>query len=221
MASTSDEDTPDGNDDLAHENEREHPRYRTKLVGRYMLADRREFECVVVDVALGGIALSGPHKGAVSETVIAYIDQLGRVEGDIVRLVDEGFALKLTVTSRATQKLAARLDNLRAENKLEGALEEADRRQEPRIESEDQAAYFSLPLGEGSECEVLDLSRSGAEVKTENRPPIGALVQLGQMRGKVVRHTSAGVGIEFDDSPDSVSLTYRFSEISSPDGSIE
>ena len=99
------------------QNSREHPRIKTKLLGRYWLADGREFRCTILDVALGGIALTGPG-GAFGETEIVYIDQLGRVQGNIVRFFEGGFALKLTATSRATEELAQRLNNLQAHNTL-------------------------------------------------------------------------------------------------------
>ena len=192
------------------QNKREHLRIKTKLLGRYMLADRQEFRCTIIDVALGGIALAGPERGAIGETVIVYIDQVGRVQGDIVRFMEGGFALKLTITTRATEKLAHRLSELQAHNKLRSF----PGRGEPRIEPDDEAAPFS-PL-EGSECEVIDLSLTGADVKISNRPHVGALVQLGRLRGTVVRHSESGVAIEFVDVPDSATLTDRFNEIALP-----
>lgn len=82
-----------------------------------MLADGREFRCTIVDIALGGIALTGPG-GAIGEMVIVYIDQLGRVQGNIVRFFEGGFALKLTGTSRAVEELARRLNDPDAYNRL-------------------------------------------------------------------------------------------------------
>ncbi len=76
------------------QNSREHPRIKTKLLGRYLLADRREFRCTIVDVASGGIALTGPERGAIGETVIVYIDQLGRVQGNIARFLEGGCGMR-------------------------------------------------------------------------------------------------------------------------------
>jgi hypothetical protein len=196
-------------------NQREYPRITTNLTGRYMLADGREFECTVFNVALGGIALSCPVLGALNESIVVYIDQLGRLQGKIIRFVENGFVLKLSVTTRAAKKLAIRLDEIKAQGAENGPEEE--RRQEPRIEADDKVAHFSLSFGDGADCEVLDLSRTGAEIRTRNRPPIGTSVQLGRLRGIVVRHTDAGVGIKFEESPESVSLTDRFHEITLPE----
>ena len=54
---------------------------RVNLLGRYMLADRREFPCQVVNMSPGGMALIAPVAGAPGERVIAYVDHLGRLEG--------------------------------------------------------------------------------------------------------------------------------------------
>ncbi len=133
--------------------------------------------------------------------MIVYIDQLGRVQGNIVRFLEGGFALKLTATTRATEKLAHRLSELQAHNTLRIFPE---RRREPRIEPEDKVAFI-----EGEECEIIDLSLTGANVKISHRPEIGALVRLGQLRGTVVRHSESGVAIEFEDVPGGATLTER------------
>jgi len=204
----------DPKEDLLREFERHHPRLRTKLTGRYMLADRREFECIVTDVALGGIGLTGPERGAIGENVIVYIDQLGRVQGDIVRFLEGGFALKLTVTTRATEKLAVRLDNLQASIQRESLPDGPH--QNPQADSDDKPARITLPLGEGGECEIIDLSHIGADVRIRHRLSIGTPIQLGQLHGTVVRHIEDGVAIEFEDTADRVSHADRYAEITLP-----
>ena len=38
---------------------------------------------------------------------------------------------------------------------------------------------------------------SGVSLKTDARPPLGEVVLIGQMAGKVVRHHETGIAIEF------------------------
>ncbi len=66
---------------------------------------------------------------------------------------------------------------------------------------------------DGTIGKIVNLSVTGAEVKVSTRPAIGTLVQLGRMRGKIVRHTQHGVGIEFVDVPADATLSGRFAEI--------
>src|SRR6476659_8763878 len=82
-------------------------RVRVNLLGRYMLADRREFPCQVTDMSPGGMALIAPVRGEVSERVIAYVDHVGRLEGIVARHFQNGFAMTVAATARKRDKLAA------------------------------------------------------------------------------------------------------------------
>src|ERR1041384_8749698 len=93
---------------LPHSQERRrHQRVKVNLLGRYMLPDRREFPCQVVDMAPGGMALQAPMAGQPGERVIAYVDHLGRLEGKIARTFENGFAMTISATLRKRDKLAA------------------------------------------------------------------------------------------------------------------
>ena len=82
-------------------------RVKVHLLGRYMLADRREFPCQVINMSPGGLAMLAPGIGNVGERVVAYLDHIGRVEGKITRLLDNGFAMTVGATPRKRDKLAA------------------------------------------------------------------------------------------------------------------
>src|SRR3974377_507766 len=84
-------------------------RVKVNLLGRYMLADRREFPCQVINMSPGGMALLAPVGGTPGERVIAYVDHLGRLEGKIARLFQNGFAMTISATTRKRDKLAAQL----------------------------------------------------------------------------------------------------------------
>ena len=91
---------------------RKHRRNKTNLAGRYMLPNRHEYTCTVIDVSAGGIALTGHELGNIGDPVIVYIEKLGRIEGEIVRFVHGGFALKFTGSTRAAQAFIRRLDEI-------------------------------------------------------------------------------------------------------------
>src|ERR1700746_4087710 len=91
------------------EERRRFQRVRVDLLGRYMLADRREFPCQVVNMSPGGMALIAPVSGQPGERVIAYVDHLGRLEGHVARIFQNGFAMTIAATARKRDKLAAQL----------------------------------------------------------------------------------------------------------------
>src|SRR5664279_3792242 len=93
----------------AAEERRRFQRVKVHLLGRYMLPDRREFPCQVINMSPGGLALLAPGIGSVGDRVIAYLDHIGRVEGKITRIIDNGFAMSVGATARKRDKLAAQL----------------------------------------------------------------------------------------------------------------
>jgi hypothetical protein len=85
---------------------RTHARIGVRLTGRYLLANRQEHACTVIDGSANGLALLGPEAGAIGETVIVYVEHIGRVEGKIARHIGGGFAIKFTGSRRAAEAFA-------------------------------------------------------------------------------------------------------------------
>src|SRR3954468_10456467 len=138
-------------------------RVRVNLLGRYMLADRREFPCQVVDMSPGGMALIAPVTGNAGERVIAYVDHIGRLEGVLMRLFDNGFAMTVAATPRKRDKLAAQLTWL-ANRHVLGLPED---RRHGRIVPRDPVTQLVLPNGTTMKCRLIDMSLSGAAVATD------------------------------------------------------
>jgi hypothetical protein len=175
------------------EERRRFQRVRVDLLGRYMLQDRREFPCQVVNMSPGGIALLAPVGGQPGERIIAYVDHLGRLEGHVARTFQNGFAMTVSATSRKRDKLAAQLTWL-ANRHILGLPED---RRHGRIIPRNRVGRLIMPNGVNVSCRIIDVSQSGAGIATDQRPPIGALVTLGKVTGRVVRHLEDGFAIEF------------------------
>ena len=175
------------------EERRRFQRVRVNLLGRYMLADRREFPCQVSNMSPGGMALIAPVSGQPGERVIAYVDHVGRLEGHIARLFQNGFAMTISATLRKRDKLAAQLTWL-ANRQVLGLPED---RRHGRITPRNPAARLILPNGVNIAVRVVDISQSGAAIVTDQRPEIGAPVTIGKTPGRVVRHLEDGFAIEF------------------------
>jgi len=176
-----------------NQDRRRHQRVKVNLLGRYMLADRREFPCQVINMSPGGMAMVAPVAGTAGERVIAYVDHLGRLEGQIARVFENGFAMTISATARKRDKLAAQLTWL-ANRHILGLPED---RRHGRIVPRNPVGRLILPNGVNLTCRIIDVSESGAGISSKERPPIGALVTLGKVQGRVVRHLEDGFAIEF------------------------
>jgi PilZ domain-containing protein len=168
-------------------------RVRVNLLGRYMLADRREYACQVANMSPGGMALIAPVSGKTGERIIAYIDHLGRLEGTIARHYQNGFAMTFAATPRKRDKLAAQLTWIANRH----ILNLPEDRRHGRIIPRNPMTELTMPNGVRITCRIIDLSLSGAAVKTDQRPAIGMLLMLGKVQGRVVRHLEDGVAAEF------------------------
>jgi hypothetical protein len=172
---------------------RRHQRVRIAVSGRFMLEDRQEYNCEVIDMSPGGMALVAPIGGRIGERVVAYIDHLGRLEGKITRHLPNGFAMTISATPRKRDKLAAQLTWL-ANRQILSLPED---RRHGRIVPRNPLGRLILPNGLNVACRVIDMSLSGAAIGTDHRPPMGAIVTIGKVQGRVVRYIDNGFAIEF------------------------
>lgn len=158
-----------------------------------MLATREEFPCLALEMSPGDVVVECVGAPRIGERVIAYIDHLGRIEGQALQLTDGGFIMSITATDRKREKLAAQLTWLA--NRHELGLPE-DRRHD-RLTPRVSRGELRLEDGTSYSCKLVDLSLSGAAIDVETRPEIGTPVFLNGIRGRVVRHFAEGVAIEF------------------------
>jgi hypothetical protein len=172
---------------------RRNQRVTVNLLGRFMLEDRREFPCQTQNMSPGSLALTTPITGRVGERVVAYIDHIGRVEGQIARLFEGGFAMTIIATARKKDKLAAKLTWLANRHELDLPEDRRHDRATPNV----SVVTLSLPDGRQYSGRVMDMSLSGAALAVEVKPPVGSPLLVGKIRATVVRHFEEGVAIEF------------------------
>ncbi|MFD1696751.1 PilZ domain-containing protein [Roseibium aestuarii] len=183
----------EGSRPLQAADRRRHQRVAVNILGRFMLEDRREYPCQVIDMSPGGMAMITPVSGRVGERVIAYLDHLSRVEGKISRVFDGGFAVELNNTSRKRDKIANILTWLANRDELN--LPE-DRRHD-RFVPKNPITKMVLPDGSEHMCRIIDVSLSGAAIATDVEPEMGDSIALGKMRARVVRRIEGGIAVEF------------------------
>lgn len=168
-------------------------RVKVSILGRYMLADRREFPCQVLEMSPGDAVVIAPVAGIERERIVAYLDHIGRIEGTILKQVDGGFLMDISATARKRDKMAAQLTWLANKDVLN--LPE-DRRHE-RVVPDFRHSTVVLDDGRRYNCKIIDISLSGAAIELDVRPAMGTPITLGRMRARVVRHFQNGVAVEF------------------------
>lgn len=183
--------------------QRSFQRVSVNLAGRLMLPSHDEYDCTVIDMSPGEVLFTCHAQPRAGERIIAYIDHLGRIEGTVAKVTDDGFVILVNATDRKREKLAAQLTWIANRHEL-GLPED---RQHDRLTPRNGRTELALNDGRHYPCRIIDLSLSGAAIDIEVRPAIGTPVQLGNMRGRVVRHFQEGVAIEFSSVQSKEALT--------------
>ena len=180
-------------------------RVKVSVLGRYMLTNRAEYPCQVLEMSPGDAVVVAPVSGTAGERVVAYLDYLGRVEGTITEVIEGGFKMDMAATPRKRDKTAAQLTWLANKDLLN--LPE-DRRHE-RVVPDNRHSTVVLDDGRRYNCKIIDISLSGAAIELAVRPAMNTPVTLGRMRAKVVRHFPEGVAVEFASSQEMLTVVQQ------------
>jgi hypothetical protein len=185
---------------------RRHKRVALNCLGRFMRADKSEYTCRLIDISAGGAAIQSPQGVQMGERVVAYFDEIGRIDGPVVRLIDGGFALQIIATQHRREKLVAQLTWL-INRKTLGIPD--SRRHDRSVPSVTES---SLVFSDGSQqpCTIVDVSISGAAILTSPAPRMGTELLLGRLRAKVVRIDEQSIGLQFLDIQNPQALRRHF-----------
>lgn len=153
-----------------------------------------EFEATSVDMCAGGLRINLAKPLSLNESLVLYLDDIGRVEGRVSRILpDFGYAVSFTAPPRKRDKIVDQLTWLLNRDRLQ--LEE-ERTAERRTSAGQVIATFGA--GVAVACSVLDMSIFGVALKTAGpRPMLGERVRIGGRSGTCVRYIDGGFAIDF------------------------
>jgi hypothetical protein len=181
-------------------------RFELALLGRFMRANKQEYPCKLNDISVVEASVNAPVEVEAGERIIAYFDEIGGIEGTVVRVFEGGFSMGLKATQHKRDKLAAQITWLINKD----AMGPGDGRRHERVGVANKSSTLRFPGGVAVDCRVLDISLSGASIGTEARPSIGSEVTLGKLRCRVMRYHERGIGVQFLDIPDPEALRRYF-----------
>jgi hypothetical protein len=173
---------------------RRHRRVLWQVPVRGLTGSGEEFACNTVDVCAGGLRINLARPLEKGENLVLYIEDIGRIEGVIVRVLNEiGYAIEFRVPPRKREKIADALTWLVNKDRL-GLSDE-------RIAERRPATGQVIAIhgkGVAIACAIADLSLFGVALKTSGpRPMIGDRVQIGERAGTCVRYIEGGFAVDF------------------------
>ena len=173
---------------------RRHRRVIWQVPVRGLTGAGEEFACNTIDVCAGGIRINLARPLAKGEELVLYIEGIGRVEGAVVRILNEvGYAIEFRVPPRKREKIADALTWLVNKDRL-GLSDERVAERRPAT-----GQVIAIHGKDASiACAVVDVSLFGVALKTSGpRPMIGDRVQIGERAGTCVRYIDGGFAVDF------------------------
>ena len=176
--------------------QRSSERIAVRLAGKlFVPAEESTLDCTIINLSLGGAGVYCAEPPPLDAFVILYVEGFGRFEGVTTRYVQGELGLKFVYKDAKRKRLEQDLSAF-AKDGLTGVTR---LRRHGRTAEAPQIDRFTGADGKSAACEVMDISLQGAMLKTKLRPPIGAIVHLGETRAWVVRHHEEGVGVQFQE----------------------
>lgn len=179
---------------------RQVPRVSILIGGRFMREDRTEHGGTATDASVQAMTIQTDTQCVVDERIVAYFYTIGRIEGKVLRLTEDGFVLEISTTPLKRDRLASQLIWLANRDLLNLPEDRRHDRVVPRdpriaVRRLDEAAETAL-LGH-----LIDVSRSGAAVSLRGADfKAGEEILLGTTPAKVIRAFDGGIAVEFHGS---------------------
>jgi hypothetical protein len=154
----------------------------------------RTFSCRTSRVSPYRMMVDVPVVGKVGDYLTSFFPDFGKLDGTISDTRPGCFLLELDVTYAMREKLANKL------TWLEGKLNDPqifDRRAHPRVIPARSRSTLTLADGAIHECNVIDMSVSGAAISNPLPLEIGTALAIGACVGRIVRVFAGGFAIEF------------------------
>jgi hypothetical protein len=163
------------------------------LDGRMLLETGRECRVEVIDVSAGGVYVRSDLRPRLAGRVVLIIDEIGRLEVDVVRKELTRFAGTIKATGRKRDRLADALMWIKAQR-------DYGLRDDRRAPREGRSGRVRSTFADGviTQARLIDASTVGVSVAAVERPKLGEGVCIDGRPGRVARLHDAGFAVAYD-----------------------
>ena len=158
-----------------------------------MLSDGSEFRCRTIDVSATGVAIEAYVVAKLGERVVAYLDELGRIEGLVVRRGEDWFAIEARTSQNRIDRIAQKIAALSGESGEAFAV--------TPIATRIRSATLRTTFGQDFAVRVSDETEAGAKVLADFKLLPGARVTIDGLRAVVDRDSPDGFLVAFGRTP--------------------
>lgn len=155
-----------------------------------------DFEGKLINISPGSMAIEVKADVLCGDAVVVAIKDLDIIEGRVVRIFPGGFAVSFMLSRKRRRVLTEKLMIIVNKAHADGL---DDRRRTPRHLDAGKRLVCRLPDGTSLFAKLVDQSVEGISVDAQRKPPIGTPMNVGRMRGVILRHTPRGFVVAYVD----------------------
>ena len=159
----------------------------------FVPATQTEIDCLVTELSPDGAYITTPRASLFGAEIALYIESFDRFSASVVCTRSDGVRVKFNCSPNKRARIAEKISY-----HLNGQpvpLTSLLRVQGPDLRS--VRNFTRQKNGETASFEVIDISLSGASLRTSCRPAIDEIVTIGSVEGRVTRHFDDGIAVEF------------------------
>jgi len=158
----------------------------------FVPATESQIDCIVTDLSAEGATIRTAQGPSMGSEIALYIEGFDRFSAFLVSASHDRVCVKFNCSTlkqaRTGEKIRRYLDGKTAPTTILPVA------QGSALHS---VRNFTRSNGQSVTFDVIDISLSGASLRTSSRPPIGEVVTIGTVQGRIARHFDDGIAVEF------------------------
>jgi hypothetical protein len=158
----------------------------------FVPATEAQIDCVVSDLSAEGATIRTKEGASMGSEIALYIEGFDRFSAFLVEASRDRVRVKFNCSplkqARTAEKIRRYLSGKSAPATISPAAPGS---------ALHSVREFTRSNGQTVTFDVIDISLSGASLRTSSRPPIGEVVTIGTVEGRIARHFDDGIAVEF------------------------
>ncbi len=182
---------------MANSDSRRYRRISLNLPAQVVINTVDSYEGQLLNISPGNLALIADTKAVPGDAVTVRIKDLDVIEGTVARVFPDGFAVSFALSKSRRTTLTEQL-MLLSNKAFSKGLE--DRRATPRHQKAGARTVCRLEDGTSLYVKIINVSVDSVSVDAPRRPAIGSYIHIGRQRGVIVRHTTRGFAVIYENA---------------------
>lgn len=158
----------------------------------FVPATEAQIDCIVTELSAEGATIRTTQGSSMGSELALYVEGFDRFSAFLVSATQDSVRVRFTCSPLKQARTAEKIRRY-----LGGKSAPASISLVAPGSALHSVREFKRSNGQTVTFDVIDISLSGASLRTNSRPPIGEVVTIGTVLGRIARHFDDGIAVEF------------------------